>query len=233
MDPSEKLMPWTPRRLVVCAIHRFVTVSVLSELRLTQSFRSLNQQVRVVLKSFSSSLFSFFVLCSPRRNTRAPHLVPCVLHPYQPVNLPAHPGARPTNGKVQKMDRFPWQELDEVGDLGRFSVKKHRRFFSRFGLLVDRASSARFSHAMARRLGPRRAAPELIDSCGQRGVGPGARFCAHLAFPARDRLVLGSFPALRPNLAKSRSGVESMVTGAVLLVSNPCFSSAGSYQRRE
>jgi hypothetical protein len=30
---------------------------------------------------------------------------------------------------VQKMGRFPWQELDEVGDLGRFPVKKRRRFF--------------------------------------------------------------------------------------------------------
>jgi hypothetical protein len=31
-----------------------------------------------------------------------------------------HPGARHTNGLVQKMGRFPWQEFDEVGDLGRF-----------------------------------------------------------------------------------------------------------------
>jgi hypothetical protein len=134
---------------------------------------------------------------------------------------------------VQKMGRFPWQELDEVGDLGRFRVKKRLSFFSTFRLLAQRASSARFSHATARRLGPRRAAPEVIDSCGQHGLGPGARLCAHLAFPARDRLVCGSFPALRPNLANSRSGVESTVTGAMLLVSNLCFSSGDSYQRRE
>jgi hypothetical protein len=67
---------------------------------------------------------------------------------------------------VQKINRFPWQELDEVGDFGRFPVKKRLRFFSRFGLLADRASSARFSHATAQRLGPRRAASRVIDSCG-------------------------------------------------------------------
>jgi hypothetical protein len=45
--------------------------------------------------------------------------------PRQPVpSSLVHPGARPTNGLVQKMGRFPWQELDEVGDFGRFPVKK-------------------------------------------------------------------------------------------------------------
>jgi len=39
-----------------------------------------------------------------------------------------HPGARPTNGLVPKMVRFLWQELDEVGDFGRFPVKKRPRF---------------------------------------------------------------------------------------------------------
>jgi len=31
------------------------------------------------------------------------------------------------------MGRFPWQELDEVGDLGRFPVKKRRSFIFTYG----------------------------------------------------------------------------------------------------
>jgi len=54
----------------------------------------------------------------------------------------------------QKMAQFLWQELDEVGDFGRFAVKKRLVFFSLLGLLDERASSARFSHATARRIGP-------------------------------------------------------------------------------
>jgi len=160
------------------------------------------------------------------------------LTPFQPQATFTPQSLTPTRAPAPLMDCAKNGPISLAG-IGRswrfrtFSGKEASTFFSRFGLLADRASSARFSHSTARRLGPRRAAPELVDSCGQRGVGPGARFCAHLAFPARDRLVLGSFPALRPNLAKSRSGVESMVTGAMLLVSNLCFSSAGSYQRRE
>jgi hypothetical protein len=45
------------------------------------------------------------------------------------------------------MGRFLWQELDEVGDFGRVSVKKRPRLFLLFGLLDERASSARVSHA--------------------------------------------------------------------------------------
>jgi hypothetical protein len=66
-------------------------------------------------------------------------------------------------------------------------VKKRPRFFSLLGLLDERASSARFSHATARRLGPRRAATGVIDSCGNRERDAAARFCSHLAFPARDQ----------------------------------------------
>jgi hypothetical protein len=51
--------------------------------------------------------------------------------------------------------------LDEDGDFGRFSVKKRPVLFSLFGLADERASSARFVHAMARRIGLRRAAAEL------------------------------------------------------------------------
>jgi len=51
------------------------------------------------------------------------------LNPYGLTILQVNPGAGPTDGLVQKMGRFPWQELDEVGDLGRFPVKKRRRFF--------------------------------------------------------------------------------------------------------
>ena len=40
-------------------------------------------------------------------------------------------------------------------------------------------------------------------------------------------------PTLRPNRAKSRDSVSSMVTEAMLLVSNLCFLSGDSYQRRE
>jgi len=40
-------------------------------------------------------------------------------------------------------------------------------------------------------------------------------------------------PALRPNRAKSRDRVSSTVTGDMLLVSNLCFSSGDSYERRE
>jgi hypothetical protein len=88
---------------------------------------------------------------------------------------------------VQKMGRFPWQELDEVGDLGRFPVKKRRSLMFTFGLLAERASSARFSHATARRLGPRTAASGVIDSRGNSERHAVARFRRHLAFPARDR----------------------------------------------
>jgi len=94
-----------------------------------------------------------------------------------------HPGARPTNGLVPKMGRFLWQELDEVGDFGRFPVKKR----DILDLLDERASSARFSHATARRPGPRRADTRVIDCGGHRERSPDASFCALLAFPARDR----------------------------------------------
>jgi len=62
------------------------------------------------------------------------------------------------------------------------------------GLDDERASSAPFSHATARRLGPRRAASGVMDCSGHREPDPHARFCAQLAFPARDRLI-SSFAA--------------------------------------
>jgi hypothetical protein len=65
-----------------------------------------------------------------------------------PLNLS---GARPTNRLGQKMCQSPWrQELDEAGYFGRFAVKMRLGFFSLLGLLDERASSARFSHAAAR-----------------------------------------------------------------------------------
>jgi hypothetical protein len=36
------------------------------------------------------------------------------------------------------MGQFLWQELDEVGDFGRFAVKKRLGFFSLLGLLDER-----------------------------------------------------------------------------------------------
>ena len=47
------------------------------------------------------------------------------------------------------------------------------------------------------------------------------------------QLAIDSFPAVRPSCAKFRSGAESTVIGAILLVSNLCFSSEDSYRRRE
>jgi len=90
---------------------------------------------------------------------------------------PGHPSARPPNGLVPKMGPFLWQELDEVDDVGRLSVKKRSRFFQLLSLLDERASSARFSDVMVRRLRPRRKRHAV------------ARFHGHLAFPARDRRI--------------------------------------------
>jgi hypothetical protein len=112
-----------------------------------------------------------------------------------------HPGAGPTNGLVQKMGRFPWQELDEVGDLGRFPVKKRRRFFLLLACWPDRASSARFSRATARRLWPRRAASEVIEYCGHDEPPEVARFRVHLASLARDRPISSSAAEFSRNLA--------------------------------
>jgi len=47
------------------------------------------------------------------------------------------------------------------------------------------------------------------------------------------QFAIGAFPTLRPNRAKYRDSVSSTVTVAMLLVSNLCFSSGNSYQRRE
>ena len=106
-----------------------------------------------------------------------------------------------TNGMVQKMGRFLWQELDEVGDFGRFPVKKRPRFSDILDLLDERASSARISHAMARRLEPRRAATGVIDCGGHRERNPDARFCALLALPARDRRIVRQCGRIARNLA--------------------------------
>jgi hypothetical protein len=100
-----------------------------------------------------------------------------------------HPGARPTNGLVQKMVRFLWQELDEVGDFGRFPVKKRPRDRT-FWTCWERAPSARFSHAMARRLGPRTAANEFRDYGGHAERHAVARCRAHLT--TKFQLAIGA-----------------------------------------
>jgi hypothetical protein len=96
-----------------------------------------------------------------------------------------HPGARPTVGLVQKWADF-WQELDEVGDFGRFPVKKRSRCFY-FWACWPSARLRAVSHATARRLGPRIAASGIIDGCGHAERHAVARFRSHLAVQSRDR----------------------------------------------
>ena len=87
-----------------------------------------------------------------------------------------------------KMGRILWQELDEIGDFGRFPVKSRSRAFSFCAYWPSaRLLRGSLTRRTARRLGPRKVASGVIDCCGHAERHAVAKIRSHLAFPARDR----------------------------------------------
>jgi len=137
-----------------------------------------------------------FVTTSRVYDPRAPYA-------QNEVRRRLHPGARLTNGWCKEWADFygrNWTKL-VISDVFRSRSGHGDRIF---WTCWTSARPRRGFLAMARRLGPRRAANEVNDCGGHAERHAVAIYRSHLAFPARDRRIVQHCGRIARNIATAR-----------------------------